>query len=140
MRTDLTGTRQHPVDGKGRVSLPAIHRKPLSDQSLVIVKSNDSNFPHLRLFALEDYLMFVDRYFEGLGGFNTASLDHQQRLTAMMRGSIQVKIDKSYRISLDFDLMKYAGITDTAIFTGALDHVEIFSPEIDTKYDNVLLY
>ena len=141
MRSDLTGMSENPVDDKGRVSLPSIFRKSLSDETLVLAKSNDPEFPHLRLYAQGDYDAWIERYFESDGGFKDNLLDHQRKLAALKRGAKPVKIDASYRIRIESDLRDYAVITDKVRFNGVNDHVMIIAPEIDDKYDDfVSLY
>ncbi|MCL2137291.1 MAG: hypothetical protein FWH40_07225 [Coriobacteriia bacterium] len=138
---DLTGVSENPVDEKGRVSLPTIFRKPLSDENLVIVRSNDPEFPHLRLYALDDYNAWIERYFESDGGYKDHLLEHQRKLAALKRGAKPIKIDASYRIRLENDLREYAGITDKVRFNGVNDFVMVIAPEVDDKYDDfVTLY
>ena len=135
MRNDLTGKSENPVDEKGRVSLPTIFRKPLSDESLVIVKSHDDEFPHLRLYTIEDYTEFIEKYFESSGGYMAHDIQHQRKRAALARGANPIKFDGSYRIRIEGDLREYAQITDRVKFQGVYDHVMIMSPEIDDKYE-----
>jgi len=140
VRNDIRGFSENPVDSKGRVSCPTTFRTALSDENLVVTRSNDEDFPHLRLYAEADYYAFIDRYFEGEGGYNDSLQNHQRRLAALVRGATPVKIDASYRITLPQELREYAHITDRVRFNGLLDHVQIIAPEVDDKYIGVDLY
>jgi len=140
MTTGLIGKSDNAVDSKGRVSLPAKYRRLLSGSGLVLAKSLDKEFPCLLLFDEDDFPGWVSSWFEKDGGFQTGNLDHQHKKMSIMQNIEQVKIDDSYRIRIEREMLDYAGIDKQANFVGMVDHVRIMSPELALKVKDVGIY
>ncbi|MDR2957510.1 MAG: hypothetical protein LBU61_04930 [Coriobacteriales bacterium] len=140
MRTDLNGNSENPVDSKGRVSLPTKYRKPLSGVDLVLVKSDDPDYPYLRLYAEDDYAIWVESWFAADEGFKPNKREHQRKMLRLMNFKEPAKVDDSYRIRITPDLRVYAGIEDKVKFVGMGDHVSIMSLEVADRLASVELY
>ena len=140
MRNDLKGVSENPVDDKGRVSLPTKYRKPLSGIDLVLVKSNNKEFPYLKLYTEEDYYSWVDDFFVAGGGFLANDQLQELQKLRLIGAAEKVKIDASYRIRFTQDQIKYASIGDRVRFIGAGDYVAIMDIDQADKLIDVPLY
>jgi len=132
---DIRGNSDNPVDDKGRVSLPTKYSPPLSRNDLILVKTEDPEYPCLRLFNQADYAAWIKSWFAGKGGFNASDLRHQRKLVQFNNAIEPVKIDASNRIRIDQKLREYAQIQDKVRFVGMSDSVWIYNPEILAKLE-----
>ena len=140
MRTDLTGNSTNPVDDKGRVSLPNKFRKLLSGVDLCLVRSEDPEFPYIKVYEADDYYEWINQFFEDEGGFRSNSLQHQRKKARLMNSTESVKLDGSYRIRIDPKLREYAKLGDKVKFIGMGDHVAIFGLDIAEELDRIQVY
>ena len=140
MRRDLKGKSQNPIDDKGRVSLPAKYRKPLSGADLVLVLSVDDNFKYLNLFDEADYDEWIEKFFEAEGGYRQNSPSDTARMMRLQYFRESVVLDASNRIRIDADLRKYAGLNDSVVFIGMGSYVSLLSPEAAEQLMNVPVY
>jgi MraZ protein len=125
------GKYEHSVDDKGRVSLPAKIRKNLAPEALdsfVITKGYDKS---LDLYPLDVWSDFEEQLRN-----KTNRHEEEDRLfvRTLMMWAQETSLDKQARISIPQELLDFAGITGTAIIIGALDKIEIWSPENFRKY------
>jgi MraZ protein len=125
------GKYEHSVDDKGRVSLPSKVRKNLSPEamdSFVITRGYEA--------SLDLYPMDVWNQFEEQLRSNLNVHREQDRLyvRTLMMWAQEVGLDKQSRIMLPHDLMQIAGISTQVVIIGALEKIELWSPENFRQY------
>jgi MraZ protein len=127
--SNLDGNAAHPMDAKGRVSLPAKHRRILPDD-LVIVRSPDEAFPSLWIYSNEAYDAWADMVIESKGGFqaNSASQYHLERELYGRKEAIAC--DQAGRILIPQELRRYASLEKSVVIIGARNHIEIWAPDV----------
>jgi MraZ protein len=130
----LGGNAAHPLDVKGRVSLPAKHRKVLPDD-LVIVPSPDRAFPSLWIYSNDAYNAWVEAVVESKGGFQANSAS-QYHLARVLYGKKEdIRCDSAGRILIPQELRKYASLEKSVVIIGAGNHIEIWNPELLEQSD-----
>lgn len=118
------GEYEHSVDNKGRVALPSRLRKSLSPEA-------QENFTLLRGVEPCIYLYPNDEWSkveEKLSSVNSFSRQGRILKRNFLRHAEDMTLDKQNRISLPSHLLEWAGISDTAIFIGSGEKIEIWSP------------
>ncbi|MDR1713191.1 MAG: hypothetical protein LBR39_03440 [Coriobacteriales bacterium] len=126
-------TTTHPMDDKGRVSLPSEYRRALPED-LLVAMAPDKGFPHLRIYSKEDYSAWVDSIFEAKGGFKANKAEHDFLKGEMFANTRKLTLDSKYRISIHPELRKYASLQDEVVIRGAGDHVQIWDAEALARY------
>jgi MraZ protein len=134
---DLDGITEHPVDGKGRVSLPARHQKLLPDD-LVIARSDNRGFRWLSIYSAEGYRGMIDSIFEGLGGYDPSDEGHVFVRDDMSSKKEKIAVDQAGRILIKENLREHAGLDKKVLIMGMDDHVEIWDPEARGQYEEQL--
>ncbi len=131
----LTGTYQHNLDAKARLTLPAAIRKSFSDL-VYLVPVGDAVYG----FAPEEYEAWVMSYFPN--GFNARKREHQELRLKLNRRAVPVEIDNAGRISLGkitAAKLERRGIKRAVAVIGNADHFEIWSADrIDLDEDDDL--
>jgi MraZ protein len=131
---DLDGITEHPVDGKGRVSLPARHQKLLPDD-LVIVRSENEEFQWLELYSAEGYQASIDAFFDALGGYDPSDEGHVYYRNQAFLAKEKISVDQAGRILIKESLREHAALDKKVLIMGLDDHVAIWEPEAWAKYD-----
>ena len=128
------GDTTHPMDVKGRISLPAKQRRMLPDE-LTVIPSPDKQFPSLWIYSEEAFEEWVDSVIEGKGGFqaNSKSANHYRR--EMHRKVENVSIDQLGRILIPVHLRQYASLEKSVRVIGAGTHIEIWNEDILAQND-----
>ena len=133
--TSFMSSYTNRVDKKGRVSVPAPYRAELSGESFQgLVAFRSIHHPALEAFGRETLdRMNQERLQQRLtvGDFEqtllgTAVEDPIDTIMGMVR---ELPFDGEGRIVLPQYLSSYAGITDTAVFVGRGNKIQIWSPE-----------
>jgi len=125
------GTTEHPIT-KGRISLPAKHRKGLPDD-LVLVEGPDdelNRFPSLRVWSEKDYLRYIDLVIEKLGGEDPTNLELDDERTRLAGAAEPVSVDSAGRILIPSNMRDHAQLGAKALVVGAIDHIEIWDPQV----------
>lgn len=126
------GTYEHTVDGKGRVSLPAKHRRDLDEEVVVVPVPNADFGRALYVFNESDYDEWVESFFksrnpeEDPGGFNQRSKAHIAMRRYLDASAESIVIDSVGRVKLSASLMEKVGIERDVCIVGQSDHVEIW--------------
>lgn len=123
--SSFKGEFEHSVDNKGRISFPAKLRKTLSpeaSESFVIVRGIE---PCLYLYPYDRWEKVEDR----LTNINEFKKTGRRLFRHLLRTADDLHLDNQNRIALPSRLMEYAGIDDRAVFLGAGDRIEIWSPD-----------
>lgn len=128
------GESRHKVDGKGRVSIPALYRRVLQD--------GDPDWTDGRPAQL--VLVYGDHRKKRLDCYTVSAFaDIEDEIMALPRGSIERKVltrtvigpsmtlevDRDGRIVLPIKQREKIGLTDEAFFTSAVDHFQIWNPD-----------
>jgi len=132
--SNFGGDTTHPMDVKGRISLPAKHRRILPDE-LVVIPSPDSQFPSLWIYSEEAYEEWVSSIIESKGGFqaNSSSANHYRR--ELYRNKENVSIDQAGRVLLPANLRQFASLDKTVRIIGAGAHIEVWNEDILAQSD-----
>lgn len=116
------GSFQHQIDEKGRLSLPAQFRRESGEQTLVLVHV----FPDsLTLYPQEAWKQVEERL-RGMMRSSPQARAHVLRVTA---NAVEVSPDKQGRILVPQRMQDAVGITGPTLVVGALDYIELWSPE-----------
>ncbi len=117
----LLGRHEYQIDAKGRVSLPSAFRRAVSDNPLVLLQWQDS---HLDLFPEETW----GEIRKNLLNHRRARRDGGAYLRRITSSAKEVEPDKHGRIRIPKWLRDRIGLTDTVLFVGALDRIELWHP------------
>lgn len=139
MLKHFTGTHDHKLDDKGRVSLPSEFRRVLdavgSSGALYIVPQLDDPRAHV-VFTVEAYSNLIDRH-------NTreyASLAAQQRTELkLVTRATQVQVDDVGRIVLSKPLREKIDLAKQVRFVGQASSFEIWEPGARDAFEDKLL-
>lgn len=125
------GKYEHSIDDKGRVSLPSRMRKSLSSEAqdaFVITRGHETCL----------YLYPMDTW-------NTVEEDIRKRLNVhkeqdrlfmrtLLMWAHEVGLDKQARFPIPQELLDFAQIKGSVLLIGALDKIEVWSPDVFTQY------
>lgn len=137
------GKYEHAVDDKGRVSLPSKIRKalnPEANDSFVITRGYENS---LVLYPLDAWNRYEDQMKNDL---NTHREEDRLFIRTIMMWAHEVSLDRQARIMIPQELMEVAGIRSEIVIVGALEKIELWSPEhfhayneryADTTYEAV---
>jgi MraZ protein len=124
------GSFRHALDAKGRVAIPARVRR--SDDGahdrFVLAPGLDRcvyAYPPDEWRVLEDRLRAMS--------FEKSSQRRYARL--LLSRAADVALDKQGRVMVPAELLSYARITGEVLIVGALDHLELWSPEAFDAYE-----
>jgi len=124
------GQADFSVDGKGRVAIPAKMRAALSPSAKGTFTMTRGFEKCIFLYPL-DHWERMEAEIAGLNMFNRQSRDF---VRTILRWADEVALDGQGRVTLTRPLMDFAGIRDRALIIGALDHVEIWDPDVFGQY------
>lgn len=118
-------THTNKVDAKGRVSVPAVFRAALAEQSfqgVVLIPSN-------KFAALEGFGMnMMQEISTRLDRFDLFSDTQDDLAATIFANATPLAFDDTGRIGLPKELLAHAGITDTAVFAGLGNKFQIWEP------------
>lgn len=116
------GSYQHQIDDKGRISLPASFRREAADQRFVLVQPYP---PALALYPEVEWSQVEERLTELMGRQSEARM----YVLSVMANAVEVMPDAQGRILIPARLKEMAGLGGTALLVGAINKVEVWSPE-----------
>ena len=126
------GQAEYSVDSKGRVAIPAKMRSALNPEA-------KNTFTMTRGFERCVFLYPQDRWTEMEDEFATLSPFNREArafVRNIVRWAEEVVLDKQGRIGLSKPLMEFAELSERALIIGALDHIEIWDPDVFDGYLN----
>jgi len=126
------GREVYSVDEKGRVAIPAKMRRSLSPDAhdtFVITRGPDED-PCIYAYPLDEWRGIE----EGLKRLNQYSEQDRFFVRTLLYWADEAVLDKQFRISIPKSLLDFASIGRNALILGAMDHIEIWNPEIFDKY------
>ncbi len=116
---------ENRLDTKGRISVPASFRASVANENfagVVLYRSFTNNcIEGLSMSRMEQMAAAADKK----GVFDSELDDLSAMLFADAR---QLSFDVTGRIVIPADMLKYAGITDTAVFVGRGNSFQIWNP------------
>ena len=118
----LVGRHEYQIDAKGRVSLPSAFRRAVSADPLVLLQWQDG---HLDLFPEETWADIR----KNLLSHRRARRDGGAYLRRITASAVEVEPDKHGRIRIPAWLRERIGLSDTVLFIGALDRIELWHPD-----------
>lgn len=116
----FVGSSQHFVDGKGRVVLPAKFREPFRSGALLCPYESGC----LALWTEQGFAELTARLRER----SSDTSEQRNVLRVWSSRAEEVALDGQHRILLTSPLRGFAGIGETVLFSGAIDHVELWDP------------
>jgi MraZ protein len=120
----LSGTFEHTLDPKGRVTLPARYREYFHDGA-VLVRFPDGE-PCISVFHPETWKKFDAKNIEPLDTFNDSAAAWRSRSIYMNQDLVEP--DGQGRVLLGKQVEK-AGLSGKVIIIGARTHLEIWDPD-----------
>ena len=135
MLRHFTGTYDHKMDDKGRVSLPTEFRRVLdavgSSGALYIVPMLENADSHV-VFTIEAYSKLIERHNEA----EYPSRKHQQRMESkLVKRAIQVQVDDMGRIVVNKTLREAIGLEKQVVFVGLASSFEIWNPDAHEAFE-----
>jgi MraZ protein len=115
------GEYSHALDEKGRVTVPVRLREGLS-ATLYLTRGQDT---HLVLYTQEAWESLATRVRE----LPSASSERRIYTRWVFGGAAELSLDKAGRMLVPAHLREYAGIDGEVVFVGAIDVVELWSPD-----------
>jgi len=127
------GRETYSVDDKGRVSIPARMRKCMAPgvETFVLTRGLDDD-PCIFAYPTDEWRSIE----EGLKGLNQFNGQERFFLRMMLSWADEASLDGQSRIMLPKNLVEFARIERSALIVGAMDHIEIWNPEIFDSYLN----
>ena len=125
------GKYDHSIDDKGRVSLPSKLRKhllPEAQDSFVITRGYENC---LDLYPLDAWNA-LERDLKSK--LNLYKEEDRLFLRTIFMWAHEVTLDKQSRIMIPQELLEFSGISAHVTIIGALDKIEIWSPDEFRKY------
>ncbi len=125
------GTYTYSLDHKGRLFIPAEFRKrlpPEANGTLVATKGYDGC---ISLFPLDKW----GELEKSLRSLPVNKMRVRVVLRTLLSRARRIPIDSQGRIKIPQDLLDYANLTDEAVIIGALDWIEVWSPEAYKEWD-----
>ncbi|MEP7217598.1 MAG: division/cell wall cluster transcriptional repressor MraZ [Bacteroidota bacterium] len=126
------GREIYSVDTKGRVNLPAKMRKnlaPEANDTFVITRGPDDD-PCIYAYPLDEWKKFE----ENLKQLNQFNEQERFFLRTLLYWADEIVLDKQFRISVPKSLLDFTKIGKEALILGAMDHIEIWDPQIFENY------
>jgi MraZ protein len=135
----FTGTHDHKMDDKGRVSLPTEFRRVLdavgSSGALYVVPQLD-DARALVFFTTEAYSTLVDRHNERK--YDSIRDQHVMELKLITRAS-QIQVDDNSRIVIAKPLRDLIGLEKEVRFVGLASSFEIWRPDARNAFEAELM-
>ena len=134
------GTFNNALDGKGRVAIPAAHRKVLEGAANVMVTYHfvPPN-PCLDLWPIEEWKKLADRLDQMGGSFSQAKTLFE---TVYIGQAVSCQLDRQGRILIPQGLRTRAELGEEISFVGVRNKVRIFRADrhegIVEKYEDTL--
>ena len=118
----LLGRHEFQIDAKGRVSLPSAFRRAVSANPLVLLQWQPT---HLDLLPHETWADIR----KNLLAHRKARGDRGAYLRRITASAVEIEPDAHGRIRIPGWLREQGGLGEVVLFVGALDRIELWSPE-----------
>ncbi len=131
--TSFKGKFEHSIDDKGRISLPAKFRRNLGDPGMEVFTITRGMDKCLYLYTQERWSAMEEDLRTNLNPYKE---EDRLFLRTLQYWTHEVQLDKQNRIMVPQELLDVAGITTQVLLIGALERIEIWSPQEFTGYMN----
>jgi MraZ protein len=121
----LSGTFEHTLDTKGRVTLPARYREHFRD-GVVLVRF-PAGEPCISVYHPSTWAGFDAKYIEPLNVFENKADAWTARAIYMNQDAVEP--DGQGRVLLSSRQIKEVGLSGKVTIIGARDHLEIWDPD-----------
>ncbi|MFQ5691058.1 MAG: division/cell wall cluster transcriptional repressor MraZ [Gemmatimonadota bacterium] len=116
------GNYRHQFDAKGRISLPAPFRRGREEEPFVLIHIHSDN---LSLYP-EEHWQPVEQELRDMA---RRQAEFRTQILALTSQAHEVRLDKQGRILVPDRLRQAVGLGSEAVIAGALNRIEIWSPE-----------
>ena len=120
----LSGTYEHTLDAKGRVTLPASYRDYFQEKAVLVRFPNGE--PCISVFHPDTWRKFDARNIEPLDTFNDNTAAWRAR--SIYKNQNEVEPDGQGRIQLGRHAEK-VGLSGKVLIIGARTHLELWDPD-----------
>jgi MraZ protein len=123
--SSFIGSETSVIDAKGRITVPARLRKgldPDAADTFTIIRWPDGA---VHMYPLDEWRRFADK----LRRLSKGDDEAKAVFLLLSESAHETTIDGQGRVSLTPRLIELGGLERTARLVGALDHIEIWSPE-----------
>ena len=124
---DFIGNIEAKIDAKGRLFLPSVYRKSLSEDDNELVLKRDVFSPCLVVFTHKAWEEEVRTLSERLNRWNRVEAQLLRRYFSDVE---TVQMDSSWRFGVSKSLREYAGIQKDVRFIGMRNRIELWSEEM----------
>jgi MraZ protein len=131
--SSFKGRYEYVLDSKGRLSIPAKLRKSLSaeaNETFVVTRGVERC---LYVYPLDEWRQ-LDAKLRSLNQFQEKHRFFTR--TFLMWASEEISLDSQSRITIPKNLLEFAGIEKEVVIIGALERIEVWSPQIFNEYLN----
>ena len=125
------GRSSNSVDGKGRLAIPAKMRRVMTPEAQETFTATRGIEDCILLYPLDVWEEQEERIDE-LNQYADEETRHFVR--TIMMWAEDITLDKQGRVVLPAELRDFAGIDETAVVIGAVDHLEVWDPDRLDKY------
>lgn len=115
------GEYQYTIDDKGRLTIPAKFRRPLSN-GLVITRGLDRN---LTIYPLDEWAKLVEK----IESLPLGDPQARKLRRLIFAGASDVEPDKQGRVNIPAYLLEYGAISKEVIVAGVNAYIELWAPE-----------
>lgn len=124
---DFTGEFRHTIDAKGRLIVPSRLREEIADEEGVVLTVWPDGC--ISMWSGEGWQALKDQ----LMSQSKRGVDSRAAVRAFSSQAHRDEPDSQGRISVPQNLRDFAGIDKDVVIVGALDHVELWTPD---RYDD----
>lgn len=117
----FSGTFEHSLDDKGRLTIPSAFRSDFSDGAVLRKGADES----VEILPRPAWNLFLKK----LKNIAKTDARGQRFLTMQLASAVTVELDKAGRVLLRDDLRSHGGLlTGPVVVTGALDRLKVWEP------------
>ena len=128
--TTFRGTFQCTVDQKRRLTVPSRFAKALTPRAKRTVVAVHGLEKCLSFYPLDWWKVFERELLLA----EMTNPDIRRGTRRLLASTEDLQLDNQSRITLSASLLEYSGIRSNAVLTGALDRMELWSPEGWSSY------
>lgn len=125
------GRSTNSVDAKGRLAIPAKMRRVMTPEAQETFTATRGIEDCIILYPLDVWEQQEEK-FEALNQYADEETRHFIRTITMWAEDLA--LDKQGRVVLPAELRDFAGIDETAVVIGTVDHLEVWDPDRLEKY------
>jgi MraZ protein len=113
------GTFDYSLDAKNRLTVPTEFRAAFAD-GIVLAKWLE---PCISIWTPGAFEAWTDSF---LSGLNPLGSQHRKLTRFFAGGSFDIKLDSAGRVTLNEQLIRYAGISKEVSVVGQVNHLEVW--------------